>query len=159
MTINQLALFGYERSTMLLHLMTDDLAPADWLHHPVPGANNAAWIVGHLLTVERLALSKLTSDLPELPDADFTTRHAKGAKPTPQDDYGDVTRLRPLWDAHRSRLVERVAALPAEEFDRPIEHPIFKTLGQFIGLIPVHTTLHCGQLSTIRRSLGRPAAI
>ena len=157
MTIADCLLFSYDRSHKFMHMMIDDLTPAEWLKRPVDGANHAAWIVGHLIVVERNALKFLSLPQPALPTDDFAARHGKGSTPT--DDAGDVSKLRPLFDEQRAAITAAIKTLPAEGFDRPTDHPMFKTVGQFLTLVPGHAMLHIGHLSTIRRSLGKPAAL
>ena len=157
MTTADCLMFSYDRSHKFLHLMTDDLTPAEWLKRPVEGANHAAWIVGHLIVVERNALKFLDLPQPALPSDDFVARHNKGSTPT--DDAGDVSKLMPLWDEQRQAITNAIKTLPEAGFAQPVDHPMFKTVGQFLTLVPGHAMLHIGHISTIRRSLGRPAAM
>ena len=159
MTIADSLLFSYDRSHKFLHLMTGDLTPAEWLKRPVEGANHAAWIVGHLIVVERTALKFLNLPQPALPSDDFAARHGKGSMPSDVGEVGDVSKLVPLWDEQRQAITEAIKTLPADGFDHPTEHPMFKTVGQFLTLVPGHAMLHIGHLSTIRRSLGKPPAL
>ncbi|MDB5325512.1 MAG: DinB superfamily protein [Phycisphaerales bacterium] len=157
MTTNECLLFPYARSSFILNGMTLDLKGDDWLHTAVDESNCAAWIIGHLIVVEHWAMSHITEATPFKVDEAFKATFGKGSMPTPKTDYGDISRLMPMWTMQRTRMVELVTALPAADFDKPIEHPTFKNIGQLVALIPVHTSLHTGQISTIRRSLGKPA--
>ena len=55
MTPNDLIAGGHRMARQLLHRMVDDLSPAEFRHQPVPGANSAAWVVGHLALTARRA--------------------------------------------------------------------------------------------------------
>ena len=68
MTPNDLIAGGHRMARQLLHRMVDDLSPAEFRHQPVPGANSAAWVVGHLaLTARRTAERLGATDLPAVP--------------------------------------------------------------------------------------------
>ncbi|MGC4030751.1 MAG: DinB family protein [Tepidisphaeraceae bacterium] len=159
MTPNEMTLAGLTRSSWILHQLLDDLTSAEWLTSAVPGSNSIAWTVAHLAAVEWNALKTMgVAARPELPDADFFARHTKGAKPSPTENYGDPKSLLVLWDAVRASTVKFVTDLPAADFDNPLPHPLFKRWGELLMLLPSHTSLHAGQISTARRALGKPAA-
>lgn len=147
-------------SQKLFHRYLDDLTPEHFAHQPMPGVNSAAWVVGHLaLTDRRMLVNRLgVTDLPPLP-AGFeerfaTTRAAAGT----QADLGDPAELVALFDAHRSRLIGAVRAAPTDVLNRPLDapHPLFATVGEAAGFMAVHTAMHLGQVTVIRRSLGYP---
>lgn len=157
----QAAVYGIKTSQILLNGMVQDLSPEEFLHRPVAKANCAAWIVGHLILTDRQALARLgVNDLPELPEG-FEQRFARDEHAPSAAEYGDVRLLQPLWNRHRDLLAEAVRRLPAEEFDKPLEQPrpLFKTIGEMLVFMSLHPTMHAGQLSTIRRSLGRPPLV
>lgn len=147
-------------SQKLFHRFLDDLKPEHFAHQPLPGVNSVAWVVGHLtLTDRRMLANRLgVADLPPLPDGfegRFTaTRSAAGA----QADLGDPAELVALFDAHRSRLIAAVRAAPAGVLNQPLDAPLplFATVGEAAGFMAVHTAMHLGQVTVIRRSLGYP---
>lgn len=147
-------------SQKLFHRYLDDLTPEHFARQPIPGVNSTAWVVGHLaLTDRRLLANRLgVTDLPPLPagfEARFaTTRAAAGT----QSDLGNPAELVALFDAHRLRLIEAVRAAPADVLNRPLDapHPLFATVGEAVGFMAVHTAMHLGQVTVIRRSLGYP---
>src|SRR5262245_63027442 len=68
MTPNEILASAYSMAAQLLHRMVDDLTPDEVLRQPCAGANNAAWVVGHLTNTLRNSLRRLGgTDLPELP--------------------------------------------------------------------------------------------
>jgi hypothetical protein len=158
MTITQSILGLLLRSQVLLQQMTKDLTPEQWLHRPCKGANPPAWIIGHLCVVERIGCCVAAGHEPPLPDPDFEKRFVRGT-PVPEDaDFGDIGQLIPTFDRYRAVIVDAVAHMPLEKFDQPLAkpHPLFKNVGEMMSFLPMHTMLHLGQLSTIRRSLGYP---
>ena len=46
-------------------------------------------------------------------------------------------------------------------FDRPLEKPsrIASTVGEMLAFMPIHVAMHAGQITLIRRSLGRPPLV
>jgi hypothetical protein len=158
MTINESLLGPLLRSQAMLQMMAKDFTPEQWLHCPVSGANCPAWIVGHLCVIERVGCCVAAGHEPPLPDPDFEKRYARGESAAPPKDFGDITQLMPTFDRYRGVIVDAVAHMPLGKFDQPLanKHPLFKTVGEMMAFLPMHTMLHLGQLSTIRRSLGYP---
>ena len=67
--------------------------------------------------------------------------------------------LMPLFNEHRNRMVEAVRRATPEQLDQPLERampPMFTTAGELANFLGAHTAMHAGQISVIRRSLGRP---
>jgi len=97
------------------------------------------------------------TDLPELP-AGFETKFGRDANAPHAQTFGDSTSLVPMFDRHRELLMTAIANLPESKFDEtlPNPNPRFKTYGEFFAFMAYHVIVHCGQISTIRRSLGRP---
>ncbi len=151
--------YSLRTSKALFHRYLDDLKPGEFEHQPCSGGNSAAWIVGHLVRTDRRTLGWLgATDLPEVPDGfeeRFTPSRAVAAE---QKGYGDPKELLALFDAHRDRLVEAVlAADPAKLGEpSPMQTPLFTNKGEALLFMGLHTSMHLGQISTIRRSLGYP---
>jgi hypothetical protein len=162
MTVNEAIAQNLTAAGALLERMTADLAPQDYLHRPCAEANCAAWIVGHLILTERSALKRLgVTDLPPLPEG-FETRIPREATAAARaSDFGDVTQLVPIFKQHRAMLVEAVKRATPEQLGKPLDkpHPLFSTIGGSVNFMGVHVAMHSGQISTIRRTLGRPPLI
>ena len=144
----------------LLKRYVADLGPQEYLHRPSPTANCAAWIVGHLTVSERSGLTRLGAPLPELPEG-FEHRFSREEGCPQAEDFGDVTKLMPLFDEHRNRLIAAVRSATPEQLDQPLEkpHPLFNTVGEFLIFYSLHGAMHAGQITMIRRSLGRPPLV
>jgi hypothetical protein len=161
MTPTDLAAGGYRMAKLLIQRMTADLAPDEFRHQPVPGANSAAWVIGHLaVTLRRTAERLGATDLPPAPAnaALFaTTKQPAGA----QADLGDPAELVRLFDACADRVIEAVEAVPPAAMDGPpqVPGPFATTHGEAILFGALHVAMHSGQLSTIRRSLGKPPVV
>jgi uncharacterized damage-inducible protein DinB len=153
--------FAITSSQRMLDGFIADLSPAEMLHRPVPKANCAAWIVGHLILTDRRVLGRAgVKDLPALPEG-FEQRYARDEHAPFAGDYGDVSVLRPLWNRHREMLAQTAGGMSGEQLTQALEqpHPRFKTAGEMLLFMALHATMHAGQISTIRRSLGRPPLV
>jgi hypothetical protein len=159
MTPNELIAAGHRMGRQMLHRMVDDLTEAEFRHQPVPGANCAAWIVGHLAVVARRTAERLgATGLPELTEEFIgrvsVTKQAAGAQP----DLGSKGELLALFDACTDKLIAAVGAIPTEALTNPPANPspFVTNYGEAVLFGAMHVMLHSGQLSTIRRSLGKP---
>lgn len=162
MTPNDVIAGGYRAAKVLMHRMIDDLTPADFHHQPVSGANSAAWIVGHLAltfrrTAERLGVSDLPAVDPKLADQLATTK-----KPAAdQSGLGDPAALVKLFDTCIDKVTAAVGSVPAETLAGPPSFPGPFATNFAEGLLfgATHVAMHSGQLSTVRRSLGKPPVV
>lgn len=148
-------------ATRLLKVLIEDLEPQEYLHRAVPNSNCTAWLLGHLILTERNFMKRIEiTDLPELPPG-FEVRYAHNEVAPHAEEYGDVTMLLPMFLQHRTKLIEALAKFPEAKLDDklPKPHPLFGTLNELLAFAPLHQMLHVGQISTIRRSLGRPPVI
>ena len=159
-TVNDALAFGLERSGKMLTRFCEDLTPAEYLHRPCPKANCAAWIVGHLVLSDRRALAAMGGEGPVLPEG-FEHRFSREPGSAEAAEFGDVTILLQLFIDHRARLVAKVKSASAELLATPMEkpHPMFADRAELVGFFAVHTAMHAGQISSIRRSLGRPPVV
>jgi hypothetical protein len=161
-TANDILVSSLTTSQKLLNRYTADFTEKEWLHRPCAGGNTAAWIVGHLVHTERIALGKLglrPEQLPAIPEG-FEKRFARDAEAPKASEFGDVSILIPLFNQHRQMMIDTVKNLPAAAFDQPLEKPhavMGSTIGELMNFLGgTHVSMHAGQITIIRRSLGRP---
>jgi uncharacterized damage-inducible protein DinB len=152
--------YSLKCSKVMFHRFIDDLKPEEFNHRPCLGANSAAWIVGHLTSVDRSQLERLgVKPLPEVPTG-FSDRFAttRAAATGTLADFGPAHELVRLFDTHRDLLIEQLQKTSVESLQAaaPISTPLFADRGESLLFMGLHTTMHLGQLSTIRRSLGHP---
>jgi hypothetical protein len=158
---NDVLIHSLTGSQGLLNRLFEDLKPAEYLHRTCDGANCAAWVLGHLILSERSALGRVgVTDLPPLPEG-FEKRFGRDADAPKATEFGDVTVLLPLFNKQRQLLIEKVKGMSADELTKPVEppHPLFSHVWSLVNLMGLHVMLHNGQISSIRRSLGRPPVI
>jgi len=160
-TANDILANTLAASKAMLNRLCNDLTPADYLHRPCPAANCAAWIVGHLVLTERMSLTRVgVKEMPAIPEG-FEARFSREPQAPKAADFGDVSILLPLFNQHRDKLIEAVKNLPTEIIDKPLDkpHPFFSTVGEAVNFMGIHTSMHSGQISMIRRTLGRAPLI
>jgi hypothetical protein len=162
MTPNDLLASGYRMGRQLIHALVDDLPASEFQHQPVPGANCAAWIIGHLAITARRTAERLgATGLPELTE-EFVGRFRATKKAAgDQSGFGEKAELLNLLDVCVDKLIGAVLALPPAALANPPASPgTFATnSGESMLFGALHFTFHAGQLSTIRRSLGKPPVI
>ena len=162
MTQNELLAAGYRMGRQMVHMMCADLTEEEFRHQPVPGANSPAWIVGHLAVTARRTAERLgATDLPVLAE-EYGGRFGVTRKPAgEQADLGTKAELLALFDACVEKAMAAVRGLPADALDGPPPNrgPFATTYGEAVLFGSLHVTMHCGQLSTVRRSLGKPPVV
>jgi len=96
--------------------------------------------------------------LPPLPDGFEARFKPTRVKAEAQSGFGDPTELIALFDAHRDALLAQVPAVPAAKMAEPapVVNPMFATVGEATLFMALHVSMHVGQLTIIRRSLGYP---
>jgi hypothetical protein len=162
MTPHDLLAGGYRMGRQLVHMMVNDLTAEEFRHQPVPGANSPAWIVGHLAVTARRTAERLgATGLPELTE-EFVGKFSVTKKPAgAQADLAEKAELLSLLDTCVEKLIAAIRALPAEGLANPPANPSpFATnYGEALLFGSLHFAMHSGQLSTIRRSLGKPPVV
>jgi len=162
MTPNDVLAAAWRMSGALFHRFVDDLTPAEFERQPVSGANCAAWVVGHLTLTLRNSLRRMgVTDVPTFPEEIAvklqTTKQAAGE----QCGYGDPRALLALFDTYLDRFIALVRTLPAEVLsgEPAFRGPFTTNQAEAIQFGALHLAMHTGQLSTIRRSLGKPPVV
>lgn len=136
-----------------------DFSDADMVVRPCPGANHAAWQLGHLISSETGSLGLLSGRAPELP-AGFKEMFTKETAKI--DDPQFFPKKNELVDAFarvRSATAEWVKSLKPADLERQSPEKIrgwAPTVGHWVTMTPVHVAMHVGQFQVIRRKLGKP---
>ena len=164
MTDKDAILFNLRRSGAMIGTFTSDLSEADLHHRVVPAANPASWILGHLVLIDRNLLKLLgvgEENMPRLPSAEFGKAYARDEHAPKLAGYPDAAALPALFQQHRDALIGAVEATDESRFAEPLEKPtrIANTLGEMLLFMGLHVAMHVGQISTIRRTLGRPPLV
>ena len=168
-TANDVIVHSLTVARMMLHRFVDDLAPAEYLHRTTAKANCTAWLIGHLTLTYRRAITLLCgaggapatpAELPPLPDG-YETQFSRDEGCPTAETFGDVATLMPLFDVHSRLLIEALQRIPPDQLDKPLEKPgaLFKTLAEYANFMGHHVLMHTGQITLIRRSLGKPPIV
>ena len=145
----------------LIKRYTDDLQPQEYLHRPAEKANCTAWLLGHLALSDRRALEVMGAPLPALPEG-FAQRFSQKEGCPQASDFGDVSQAVSAFHEHRSRLIETVRQATPQQLDKPLERAfpgLAQTVGELANFMAVHSAMHAGQITIIRRSLGKPPVV
>lgn len=160
-TPGEASAYAVTAARKMLDLYMSDMSGADWLHRTSPTANCAAWTVGHLVLSARRAMTLLqVSDLPPLPEG-FEKRFVRDEFAPGAGDFGDTSILMPLFDQCHEMLADTLRRSGPEALNKPLTNPNprFGTVGEFATFMALHAAMHAGQITLIRRSLGRPPII
>jgi hypothetical protein len=161
-SLNDAIVNSLSTSQKLLNRYCGDLTPQDYLHRPCATGNTAAWILGHLILSERGALGRLgVTDLPALPEG-FETRFGRDEAAARAAEFGDVSILLPLFNRHREMLIEAAKRAGADVLEKPIDkpNPVYGShVWEVVNFMGIHVTMHAGQITIIRRSMGKPPIV
>lgn len=163
MTSKDTILHTLRTSRDFLAAAVSDLTAAEMVYLPPTGSNCAAFILGHLVWVERQVL--LDSEVPDVPDMDAAVLDAFARGQAPPADvkaFGDPLQFAARFAELRAITMKYVRGVPAELLDRPVPaqgrlpFPLFGSVGERLNFVGLHSIMHAGQITCIRRGLGRP---
>ena len=157
----QTIIAALESSKSWLETYVGDFTDAELLVRPVPGANHAAWQIGNVIGGDPFLVKAELPDaaFPPLPDGFAELHGSKGAMK--DSDPGFLTKdgYLKLFAEVRAAAVAAVSKLTDADLDRP-SHEKMKfagpTLGHVLMFVALHTIMHAGQFTVIRRKLGKP---
>ncbi len=158
MNARQLAEHSLKLTQLVINGSLSDLSDADLLVRPVEGANHIAWQIGHLIVTERRLAGQLPSaTYPELP-AGFAEKYENN--PSAQnaaDGFATKDQYLDLFNKTREATLAAVAKLSDADLDKPAKGPAnVSNLGGLLNLVAIHSIMHGGQFSVVRRKLGKP---
>jgi hypothetical protein len=137
-----------------------DITAAEMLVRPVPGANHAAWQLGHLILSEhRLVEAAKKGSMPALPEG-FAERHTTetAALNDPAAFYSKDEYLK-IGKQVRAGTLAVLDSLSDADVDKAAPAklpPMIQCVGDCFVLIGGHWSTHAGQWVVLRRKLGRP---
>jgi uncharacterized damage-inducible protein DinB len=160
-TLNDAIAHSLTIAQALVKRYTDDLKPQEYLHRPAEKANCTAWLLGHLALSDRRTLEAMGAQVPALPEG-FAERFSQKEGCPQAIEFGDVSQAVSAFHEHRSRLIEAVRQAAPEQLDKPLARAIpnlAQTVGELANFMAVHSAMHAGQITIIRRSLGKPPVV
>jgi hypothetical protein len=148
-----------ESSHRIVRTYVADLSDAESLVRPVPGANHAAWQLGHMIGGTQRMLTAIGRSAPALPGG-FAEAHQR--ETCGSDDpakFAKMSEYLALMDQMTAASLAAVDATPDADFDKPGPEPMRQyapTVGVVLALLGSHWLMHAGQFVVLRRKLGRP---
>lgn len=149
--------FSLRASKLFLHRIIEGMKPEELLAQPLPELNSIAWMFGHLALVDRRQLKWLgVTELPALPEGFEARFKTTGTAAVAQSDLGEPSEIIAIFDTHRDALIAALPSIDPSFFAQPTEviRPWFADKGEATLFMGLHTMLHVGQISAIRRALG-----
>jgi DinB superfamily len=144
----------------LLTTYLSDFSDAELLVRPVPGANHAAWQLGHVISAEVMFLGMIPRAKPPALPAGFAERYTKDTA-AKDETAGFLTKaeyLR-LFGQVREATLTGLANLTEAELDTPVKGDMARfapNIGAlFLGMAS-HELMHAAQFTVTRRKLGKP---
>jgi hypothetical protein len=163
MTAKEAIKLIFKGNTMIMDTYLADLSDADLLVRPVPGANHAAWQLGHLIKAECELLKDVNSAPSAQLPAGFADKYTKDT--TKNDSAADFLKkaeYQALMAKVREASLAKLDKLSDADLDKPNKGNLAQfapTLGALFVLTANHVMMHGGQIAVLRRKLGKPIVI
>ncbi len=160
----QLMAMSMKASEGLLQMLVGDFSDSELFVRPTPGANHVAWQIGNIILGDPFLVKSVVPNAvyPEFP-AGFADLHGKKGA-TLDQDAGFLTKagyLKLLGEV-RAASVLAIAQMTDADLDKPSPEGMSfagPTIASVLNFVAVHTIMHAGQFSVIRRVLGKPVLI
>ena len=160
MTTNELIATTLVQNLDMLKMTLGDFSDADMLVRPAPGANHAAWQLGHLAGSEaHLVNAASPGAIPAFPE-EFSNRFTKETASV--DDpaaFPKKAELIAAMEKVRAATIQWVKGLSQADLDAPTPEKLQRfaaTRGHLAIMTGAHLMMHMGQFQVIRRKLGKP---
>ena len=135
----------------------DDIPKDKYVHQPMPGANHALWIAGHIAWTDDDFLSTFGVRDKKLP-ASWHKACGYQSKPTTKaSDYPAMTEILDKLATLREELGNWFKSMSDEKMRSPLPEDWKTFAPNYAGLMnsmACHESLHAGQLTVVRKSLG-----
>ncbi len=149
-----------EMSNMVFLGLLEDLSDDDLLVRTAPEANHLAHQLGHLITAEQNMIEGACPGCcPPLPDG-FKENHSKEtSKSDDRSKFLSKSQYLELYQKQRAATLQALDKWPEADLDK--EAPEFirqliPTVGRLFALQGLHQMWHIGQITSLRRHLGKP---
>jgi hypothetical protein len=148
-----------QRNIGMLNMHLSDFSEAEMFARPVPGANHAAWQLGHLASAEAGMINSVFPNAIPLPDGwkeKFTPETSKIDDPA---KFASKEQLLATMSAVRAATLKWVQTLTPADRAKAIEgrmKDFVPTVDHMANMLAVHAAMHIGQFQVIRRKLGKP---
>jgi len=137
--------------------LLEDIPEDKLVYQPVPAANHALWVIGHLTWADDLFADHFDHAGRRIPES-YAKLFGTGSKPVNDAAaYPPPAEVRRHFAAARKRLIEGVTNATQEVLDEPLPEGFGDFAPNKIALLfstAWHEGVHAGQLTVIRKSLG-----
>src|ERR1700739_4929709 len=149
--------------TRLFNNTLEDISDAGGNERMNEHVNHLQWIAGHLANTRYNYAAMLGSEL-KFP---YKEKYSDPTKPPPANrsidasiEYPSLSEIKKYWNALAPEFTEKLAALDNDKLmtEMPFSTPIGgKTMLDLFAFISSHEAYHIGQMSLIRKYLGKDA--
>jgi len=157
----QLIIDRFKGSTETLDKALANLSPDDLNKMPGPDSNSIGWVAWHLSRIQDRAISRMSGQEQVWIRQGWYKKFNRSANPedtgfkhTPQDlasfKSPDVATLLAYNHAVLERTEKFVAGLSTQDLDKKTDHPLFTTIGSWLGTIFSDVLQHSGQVAYLR---------
>lgn len=144
-------------SRRLLLSLVEDIPEDKWCQPAVAGHNHTFWILGHMVTTDDHFMTNLGKRQPKCP-ANWPAMFFMGSTPKPSlADYPAPATIRDHLASSRADLIEWFKSMDPDKLASPLpdDYKVFSgNYGTLMSTMACHESLHAGQLTSIRKSLG-----
>jgi hypothetical protein len=148
------------RNCDILKMTLADFTQDEMLARPVPGANHAAWQLGHMLgSAAHMMKSVAPGVIPESVAALGERYTGKTANVDDPAFYPEKGELLEAFGQAYGAIAEWIKTLKPEDLTRATPGRMAEfapTVGHLALMTVSHVMMHVGQMQVIRRRLGKP---
>jgi hypothetical protein len=142
--------------------LLSDIPEDQFLFQPIPGANHTLWVMGHLALTDDLFLATLDGRSRTCPES-WDGLFGMGSEPTGDAGvYPPVGEVRAKYEEMREQLLAWFGDMSDEDLARklPDDWQVFaENQGVLMSNLAGHELIHDGQLTVIRKALGKKPAM
>ena len=144
----------------LFDKFTADLSDAEYFKSPIPGANHAGWIVGHVAVSEDSLVAAATGKAKRIPEATQDLFKGGSKCEANASKYPSRKEIDELYKNSRAHTLEALKASDDSRWGAPspegFTKDVFPTMGSIWNLLGTHQYWHIGQLTVCRTALNKP---
>jgi len=148
---------AFARAQMVSDMLLEDLDESEIMMRPAEHANHIAWQLGHLIVSFNMFGNKVRADsMPALPEG-FVEQHSKETSAS-DDASGFLSKgeYLDLLNQNREGLVGLVAEADLDAAAPEEMQGYCQSVGDMLDLAASHELMHSGQITVLRRRLGKP---
>jgi len=143
----------------LFNQFTADLSDEEYFKAPVPRANHAGWIIGHIAVSEDSLVAAATGKPKRIPEATQDLFKGGSTCKAEASVYPSRKQIDELYKNTRAHTLEALKASDESKWSAPspegFTKEVFPTMGSIWGLLSTHQYWHIGQLTVCRAAMNK----